>query len=239
MDDSTILTNYDNIAGTYIEQVENKLSWNNLYERPYMISIFDDFRNKNVLDLACGTGYYSFYALEQKASVTSVDASQNMLNYIQQKDESKKIKLIKADLSKGLPFIKDDSQDYIICSFLLHYIENWDIIINDFYRILRKKGKIYISIQHPFEDYLHLKKKSYFDKYFVEDTWGLKGKQYKVHYYTRSLTDLLRPFLKSEFKILNIEEPLPTEKCKKLAPEIYQRLAERPAFIFLILMNER
>lgn len=238
MNDPIRLTSYDHIADSYIEQIENELSWNNLYERPYMLLIFDDFKDKNVLDVGCGAGYYSFYASKQNASVIAIDASQNMINYIQQKEGSDKIKLIKADLAKGLPFIKDDSQDYIICSLLLHYIENWETIINDFYRVLKKNGKAYISTHHPFADYLHLKKTSYFDKCFVEDTWGSKEKQYKVHYYIRSLTDLLNSFLKSTFKILNIEEPIPTLKCKELASKTYQRLMERPAFIFLTLMKE-
>ncbi len=34
------LTNYDNIADIYTLHAENKLSWNNLYERPFMLSIF-------------------------------------------------------------------------------------------------------------------------------------------------------------------------------------------------------
>ena len=204
-----------------------------------MLSIFDSFSNKNVLDAGCGTGFYSFYALKQNANVTAVDASQNMLDYIKKKDKLNEIKIYKADLKNGLPFIKSNSQDYIISSLFLHYIKNWKIIIDDFYRILKNNGKLYISTSHPFTDFLYLKKESYFDKYFVEDTWGPKKKPFKVHYYTRSLTDMLKPFLNSNFNISAIEEPLPTLKCKKLAPDIYQRLKEKPAFIFLTLKKQK
>jgi ubiquinone/menaquinone biosynthesis C-methylase UbiE len=228
-------TEYDSIAPNYIQEVEKKLSWNNLYERPYMLSIFDDFTNKNILDVGCGTGYYSFYALEKGASVTSVDASQKMLDYIKLKNKSESIQLVKSDLAIGLPSIKDDSQDYIICSLVLHYIENWDIIFAEFHRVLKKGGKLYISTHHPFIDYLHLNKESYFDKYLIEDTWGSKGNEYKVHYFTRSLTDLLKPALTSKFIIINIEEPQPTEKCKELDVKTYNRLKTKPAFVFLTL----
>lgn len=228
-------TNYDSIADIYTAQVDNELSWNNLYERPYMLSIFDNFENKDILDVGCGTGFYSFHALKQNANVIAIDASQNMLNYVKKKDKSKKIKLFKADLRNGLPFIESNSQDFIICSLVLHYIENWETIINDFYRVLKNNGKLYISTHHPFTDFLYLKKESYFAKYFVEDTWGSKGKPFIVHYYTRSLTDILKPFLNSRFNITTIEEPLPTLKCKELAPDIYLRLLEKPAFIFFTL----
>lgn len=228
-------TNYDNISDIYIQEIEKNLSWNNIYERPHMLSIFDDFTHKNVLDVGSGTGYYSFYALKQDATVISVDASQKMLNYISQKDISNKIRTVKSDLASGFSFIKNDSQDYIICSLVLHYIENWDYIIDEFYRVLKKGGKLYVSTHHPFTDYLQLNKKSYFDKYFLEDTWGSKENSYKVHYYTRSLTDLLSPFLKSRLSILNIEEPLPTAICKELDIKTYNRLRAKPGFMFLTL----
>ena len=228
-------TNYDSIADIYTTHVDNELSWNNLYERPYMLSIFDNFENKDILDAGCGAGFYSFHALKQNANVIAIDASQNMLNYVKKKDKLKKIKLFKADLRNGLPFIESNSQDFIICSLVLHYIENWETIINDFYRVLKNNGKLYISIHHPFTDFLYLKKESYFAKYFVEDTWGSKGKPFIVHYYTRSLTDILKPFLNSRFNITTIEEPLPTLKSKELSPDIYLRLVEKPAFIFFTL----
>jgi len=49
-------TNYDKIAPVYIAHAEDELSWNNLYERPYMLSIFDNFTGKKILDAGCGTG---------------------------------------------------------------------------------------------------------------------------------------------------------------------------------------
>ena len=231
-------TNYDNIAETYIAQAENSLSWNNQYERPYMLSIFESFKNKNVIDVGCGTGFYAFYALNQNANVIAVDASKKMLNFVSKKDKENQIKLYNADLGDGLSFIKSKSQDYIICSLVLHYIENWELIINDFYRILKNRGKVYISTHHPLSDYLYLKKESYYDKYLVNDTWGSKEKPFNVHYYTRSLSDLLKPILNTEFKIDKIEEPLPTMKCKKAAPNIYKRLLEKPTFLFLTLSKK-
>jgi len=229
------LTNYDKITQAYIENTEKENSFNNIYERPYMLSIFDKFEGKTVLDLGCGTGFYSFYALEQKASVTSVDASRKMIDLIQKKDSAGKLRLVHADLAEGLPFLGDDSQDYIICSLVLHYLENWDKIIEDCRRVLRKSGKLYVSTHHPFSDYLYLKKPGYFDRYLVEDTWGSNRNPFKVHYYTKSLTDVLKPFFKSGLIFRNIEEPMPGLKCKEIDPDAYKKFLKKPAFLFLTL----
>ena len=230
-------TNYDKIAAAYIAHADNKFSWNSLYERPYMISIFDDFTNKKILDAGCGTGFYSKNAIDKNADVIAVDASQKMLDHLSKTIVSTKLKVYKADLANGLPFIESGSLDYIICSLALHYIENWDTIITEFYRVLKQNGKLYISTHHPFADYLILKKKSYFDKLLVEDEWGSDKNSFKVFFYTRSLSDVLKPFLSSTFNILSIDEPIPSLECKGVAPEIFEKLCTQPSFLFLVLQK--
>jgi hypothetical protein len=70
----------------------------------------------------------------------------------------------------------------------------------------------------------------------VEDTWGSGGNHpFKVHYYIRPLEEVLKPIIQSKFKIVSIEEPLPTERCKEISPETYERLSERPGFLFIVL----
>lgn len=233
------ITNYDRIASKYIDHVQNNASWNNMYERPYMLSIFDDFKNKTVLDIGCGTGFYSLYALNQEASVSSVDASQEMLDHIKEIDDSGNLNLIKSDLAEGLPFIEDNSQDYIICSLVIHYIENWDNLVSEFYRVLKPTGKVYISTHHPFGDVIVHDKESYFDKYLVNDTWGPKENRFPVSYFTRSLSDVLKPFLESDLKILSIDEPQPLEEYKHLNSKAYNYLKKNPAFIFLVLEKQQ
>jgi hypothetical protein len=48
------------------------------------------------------------------------------------------------------------------------------------------------------------------------------------------------PFLKSNplFKIVSIDEPLPTNKCKELAPKTYKELTEQPGFLFIVLEKQ-
>ena len=229
------LTNYDNIAEIYIPHTEKEDSWNNLYERPNMLASFDNFNDKHVVDIGCGSGFYTNYALSDGAVVTAVDASQKMLDYVQSAGNSERLTLIRSDLLNGLPFICSNSQHYIICSLVLHYIEKWDLLLSDFYRVLQPKGRVHISVHHPFGDYLHLNKKSYFDSYFVEDVWGRDDKPFKVYYYTKTLSQILRPILESPFLLEKVDEPLPNEDCKRISPFVYSKLKTRPSFLFITL----
>lgn len=239
MSSDAYLTNYDPIAEIFLRHAGRPNSWNNLYERPYMLGKLPPLRGKNVLDLGCATGFYTEYALEEGANVTAVDLSQKMIDRLAAKIKSPKLKLFCADISQLMPFLESDSFDCIICSLVLDYIKDWDALLDELYRVMREGGQLIISIGHPFASYLHLKPESYYDFKLVEDIWGIhSGNQFKTHYYIRPLNEVLRPIIQSKFQIISIEEMLPDEKLQEEHPEIYQRLKERPGFICSVLEKQ-
>ncbi len=229
-------SDYDAIALKYVKHVESPTSWNNLYERPAMLSMLGTLKDKVVLDMGCATGYYSFHALEQgAAAVTAVDISRGMLDILSADMRAEQLEIIQSDVSAGLPFTRDDSVDVFISSLMLHYIEDWTFLVSDMYRSLTPGGKVFISTHHPFLDWHHFQKQSYFKTTYEEDTWGNGENAFKVQFYTRPLSEVLRPFLRSPFKINRIEELLPNEKCKRLNPNVYDFLSRQPGFLFLEL----
>lgn len=233
--DNPLVTNYDTIADDYLAHTERADSWNNIYERPYVLSQLHDLKNKNVLDLGCGSGFYTKYALEMGANVTAIDASQVMIDRLSSLIDSPKLSLFCADATKPLTFLQPQSFDCIICALFIHYIKDWGPLLAELYRMMKKGGKLIISTHHPFHDYRYLEKDSYFDNMLVEDTWGHDDLSFKVSYYTRSLTDVLRPIIKSQFDILSMEEPLPDEICRRMDPELYEHRTKRPGLLFIML----
>lgn len=230
------LTSYDSIAEIFLSHVERPDSWNNLYERPHMLSRLPPLKDKDVLDLGCSSGYYTEYALKMGASVTAVDVSNALIERLTARIESPKLHLFRADISKPMPFLKSDAYDCIICSLVIDYIKDWEPLFAELYRVMKKGGRLIISTHHPFAMYHHFRQYGYFEFKLVEDTWGLgTGRPFKTRYYIRPLTETLKPIIESGFKIVSIEEPLPTERCKEISPETYERLSERPGFLFIVL----
>jgi SAM-dependent methyltransferase len=231
------LTSYDTISiDDYMAHAERPLSWNNIYERPAMIERLPELKGKNVLDAGCASGFFTEYALNQGAQVTAVDASQKMLDKLTAKIKSDKLMVHCADISKPMVFLKANSFDCVIVSLVLHYIKDWTLTLVEFYRVMKKGGRLVISTHHPFDIYQYFKLPSYFDFNLVEDTWASSSPHpFKVRFYVRPLNELLRPIIESRFNIISIDEPLPTEECRKLDPENYQRLMERPGFLFIVL----
>lgn len=58
---------------------------------------------------------------------------------------------------KILPF-KDNSVDYVYSSHCLEHIKDWDLAINEWYRVTKENGYIVIVVPHH---YLYEKKKQY------------------------------------------------------------------------------
>jgi SAM-dependent methyltransferase len=238
MTDDADLTSYDSIdVDTYLAHIERPDSWNNLYERPYLVSRFPSLKEKNVLDIGCSSGFYTEYAIKKGAYVTAIDISRKMIDGLSSRLKSPRLRLFEADFSKPIPFLETNSFDYIICSLVLHYLRDWDLPLAELHRITKKNGKVIISTHHPFAMYLYLQPKSYYDFKLVEDTWGVPEKKFNVHYYIRPLTEVLRPIIQSKFQIRSIEEMLPDEGLKKTHPELYKRLIERPGFLYIELVK--
>lgn len=236
MKDVSETTNYDSIADIYIAHTECQDSLNNLYERPCMISQFPSFKGKNILDVGCGSGFYTEYALHQGAYVTAIDASKLLLNRLSARLNTPSLRAICADIIKPLS-LDADSFDYIICSLVLHYIKDWGPLLAELHRVIKVGGQIFISTHHPslVLQYSLLKDVNYFSTVLVEDTWGQGKGSFKVRYYTRPLKETLKPVLNSQFKIICIDEPLPNERCKNISPRTFKRLTEEPGFLFITL----
>ncbi len=234
------ITNYDPIAEQFLAHAARVESWNNMYERPNTIARLPELAGKNVLDLGCSTGFYEDYVLEHGAAVTGVDASRALIDKLIERIKHPKAIFYCADICRSMPFLKSASFDVAIVSLVLDYVRDWSTLLAETHRVLKKGGRVVISIGHPFAEYLYLIRQSRPESYhaftMLEDTWGRNGPApFKVHYYIRPLNEVLRPIIQSKFKIIAVDEPLPDEECKKIDPESYQRLMTQPGFLFIVL----
>ena len=233
------LTSYDSInIEAYLSHIERPDSWNNLYERPYLKAKLPPLKDRNILDIGCSSGYYTDYALKAGAKVTAVDISQKMIGLLSSQIKSANLTLHRADISQPMPFLASRSYDIIICSLVVHYIKDWNPLLTELHRVMKAGGKVVITTHHPLAMFLYLQPESYCDFKLIEDTWGDPENRFKIRYYIRPLTEVLRPLLKSNFRIESIEEMLPDENLRESHPELHERLTTRPSFLYIELEKE-
>jgi len=229
--DSVSLGSYEEMAEYYFEYVDTK-PFNAHYERPATLALLPDVRGKKVLDAGCAAGWYTKWLLEKKASVISLDFSSKMIEMTRKRVEDK-AEVIRADLNEPLNFIQDESIDIVLSSLTLHYIKNWDFVLSEFFRILRKSGSLVFSVHHPFMDFTIFKRENYFLTELLEDEWETDKRKVKVQFYRRPLNKIVTPVIEAGFIIEKLLEPMPGEQFRLKQPQTYDKLTKRPQFLFL------
>jgi len=104
-------------------------------------SWFPDLKNKKLLGLACGGGQQMPIFTALGADCTVLDYSDKQLaseKYVSER-ENYKIEIVKADMTKILPF-NNDTFDIIFHPVSNCYIEDVNHVWNECYRILKKGG---------------------------------------------------------------------------------------------------
>ena len=224
---------YDDMAEKYVRKSETSFH-NAYYERPAIKALLTDLEGKVTLDIGCAGGILTEWLVEQGALVTGIDISQEMVNHAQKRLKNK-AKIIKADISEKLDFVEDNSIDVIVASLVLHYVNNWLPVFEEFQRILKKDGMIVFSVHHPHADWLWFESENYFKKELIEDSWTIEGTKYPVTYYHRTLANMFAIFKKFNFYVDVLLEPLPVKEGKEVDQKSYETLLKKPWFLFLRL----
>ena len=224
-----ILEAYERLAESYNERIDHK-PHNAFYDRPNTLKLAGEVAGKHILDAACGPGKYAEILLNQGAKVVGFDLSPKMVECAKERNGSTH-RFFVHDLTKPLEMFKDEQFDMVLCALAFHYVEDWDPVVREFFRVLKQGGSVVVSIEHPFFEYTYFKSKKYFSVEEVSATWRGFGGRVEVPSYRRPLIACLQPFTNNGFYIDELVEPLPVEEFKKHDPKHFKELNEFPAFM--------
>jgi len=148
--DKNFSTNWDKIINWNLRQLKTIKKLN---------SILKAFNCKSVLDVAAGTGFDSICLVKKKFSVVSQDKSSEMLKKLKINASKHNVHLETVCAPWGKYNYKKKKFDAVIClgnSFVCELSKKKrKIAINEWYRLLKKKGIIIIDHRN----YENIKKK--------------------------------------------------------------------------------
>ncbi len=101
-----------------------------------------DMPEKKILDIGAEHSPYKQYF--KQAEYLSQDIAQNSehsIDYV-------------GDINQGLPMVPDESADYILCTQVLEHIRKPHIAFQEFHRILKSGGKVFLTTHLCFEEHM-------------------------------------------------------------------------------------
>ncbi len=220
---------------------------------PSMHRMLPSIKEKAVLCTGCGTGEECTYLKSKGAKrVVGTDISKNMIKYARLAHkgiEFYTMPIEKQDFEAG-------SFDLVYASLVLHYVKDWESTLAGIRRLLKKDGIFLFSVHHPAKwgswrkknkdfsinvlGYMNDKKNGrvkvygdYFSVRMIHDTWykTVQGAELSVDYYNIPISKMINSILKAGFKILEMEEPKPIARAKKLAPSFYKTSSKIPLLL--------
>src|SRR5688572_14833834 len=153
---------------------------NAYYERPATLSLLPDVRGLRVLDAGCGPGVYAEWLVNHGAKVVAFDVTPQMVEFTRRRVGQRLESVLVADLNKPLDFAETASFDLVICPLVMDYIEDWQPVFVEFFRILKPGGLFVYSAGHPASSWAYRLRDNYFDIELKEELWRGFGKPYPI-----------------------------------------------------------
>lgn len=226
-----IIAAYEDLADSYDALIDYK-PHNAYYDRPNTLRLIPETEGKHILDAACGSGKYAEILMQKDAAITGFDISPRMIELAKERNPDKGNFFVH-DLSEPFKMLDDESFDIVVCALAMHYLEDWNPTMREFCRVLKPKGALVISIEHPFFEHLYFKSKKYFEIEAVKATWNGFGKRIKMHSYRRPLMQCIQPITNNGFYIDQLVEPKPVPEFEKYDRRHFKELNAFPSFIHI------
>lgn len=117
-------------------------------EEPVLDSLLGDVRGRRILDLGCGTGRHAVRLAAAGAEVTAVDFSEGMLERARAKPGAERIRFVRHDLARDLPF-EDGAFDAALCCLVVDHITDLEPLFGEMRRLSRSGPNVIITVMHP------------------------------------------------------------------------------------------
>lgn len=213
---------------------------NGILEIPAMRACLPPLQGKVVTDLGCGFGDFVRFTITQGAEkVTGLEISQKMLIEAKKLTHKGNVLYIHAPMET---FSTDDnSQDLIVSSLAIHYVEDYAALCQRVFNALKPGGIFLFSVEHPmctalasqFEqdaenNFLYLP----VDRYQEQSSRSTKWFVDNVIKYHRTIETYVSTLIECGFVLNTLKEPKPIQEAIDARPELSKFTRYAP---FLIL----
>lgn len=254
--DLETVNSYNQNAKKWAERLRGGKNIRHEYlEKPAMFAKLPNLKGLRILCVGCGSGEECQRLKELGASeVVGIDISKGLIE--QARYSYPDITFEVMDMER-INF-SVESFDFAYSSLALHYLKDWQSVLEGVFRVLKPDRKFLFSTHHPikwaaesqtlkneskitlgyalkgdgkyeiFGDYLNSRK--------IDDIFFDK---LRVSYFHKPLSEIIREILKSGFQINDFLEPKPSDSIKKERPDFYAVHQKIPLFMIFELKKPK
>lgn len=242
------ITDYNHQADKWHRAEPSHLS--DFVGRPEVLAIFREIgRDKVVMDMGCGEGYFARMMAPIAKKVIGVDFTEGMIRLAieQEKKEQRGIEYHLGDV-RDMPFIPDSSIDVCVGNYVVQYSKPEELLqfYGEMARVLVDNGKFVLLFPHPA---LHLVKKySVMDyhhqledydyigsrgEYFSADLKTVQGEVFEGGMYHSTLEDHFNGISAAGLAVTSILEPVFTPEMTERYP-LFKELELEPVTMIMV-----
>ena len=244
-------TSWGKVAGWYDDLLKKDNTYQSEVVLPNLLKLMDVKKDENILDLACGQGFFAREFTKLGAKVFGVDISNELIKIAKEREP----KNINYTVSKAdnLSFIKDSSLDKVSIVLALQNIDNLSGVIKECNRVLKINGRLYLVLNHPafriprksdwdFDDkkgiqYRRIER--YLSEFMINIDMNPGEKIYKNKQYTPSFHRPLQSYFKSlsssGFLVSKFEEWISNKKSQKGPRQRAEDIARKEIPLFMCI----
>lgn len=109
-----------------------------------------DLKDKNVLELGCGTGKNTEFLVQNAKLVVAMDFSKEMLQIAKEKIKAENVTFKTQDLTQSWD-LSTETFDVVVGNLVLEHIENLKPIFQEVFRVLKPNGILFLCELHPYK----------------------------------------------------------------------------------------
>jgi ubiquinone/menaquinone biosynthesis C-methylase UbiE len=229
---------YDSIALVYDKKRKEETIYNDYVEKPAVLSLLKNVRDKIILDLGCGTGILSKVLKKRGAIMKGIDISPKMIEIAR-----KNVKGVEFKVGSfyNIPY-KSCYFDIVVASLVMHYADDLNKSFREVRRVLKKGGTFIFSSDNPV---VHVTKRiegkprnyRIFGDYFKEEKLYADWKIFKtkIPYQQITFQTWIRTIIKNGFEIENYIDAKAIKGAEKIDRHRYKLLSTVPWFFVVKL----
>ncbi|NUP50563.1 MAG: methyltransferase domain-containing protein [Catenulispora sp.] len=211
-------TAYHGALGDHFAQWSSAHPTNAYIDRPAMLALIGDVAGLDVLDVGCGSGFYSAAMVERGARVTGIDGSETLLRYAE-KACGGRATFVRHDLEQPLPFA-DAAFDLAVMALVYGHVYDREQLLRELRRVLRPGARLLVSTTHPVGEQRWLGG-SYYEGGRVDAPVG----EYTINFERMTVERFVNELLDGGFVLERLLEPRPVEALRDVVDaEKYERI---------------